>query len=136
MERLREIRRARQEAGGAKHRRWYTCASADLYVWESASESASESALESALEAFEFCYAKPRAERSLTWSADQGFRHFRIDDGEPSPLVNSTPVAVASEAVDWAAVALTLERFGANIEPRLYRQILKMILKGDSEFHR
>lgn len=129
MERLREIRRARQEAGGAKHRRWYTCASADLYVWES------ESALESVLEAFEFCYAKPRAERSLTWSADQGFRHFRIDDGEPSPLVNSTPVAVASEAVDWAAVALTLERFGANIEPRLYRQILKIILRGDSEFH-
>ena len=131
MERLREIRRARQEAGGAKRRRWYTCASADLYVWESASESASVSALK----AFEFCYAKPRAERSLTWSADQGFRHFRIDDGEPSPLVNSTPVAVASETVDWAAVALTLERFGANIEPRLYRQILKIILRGDSEFH-
>lgn len=128
MERLREIRRARQEAGGAKRRRWYTCASADLYVWESASESA--------LEAFEFCYAKPRAERSLTWSADQGFRHFRIDDGEPSPLVNSTPVAVASEAVDWNGVALTLERVGANVEPRIYSHILKMILKGDSEFHR
>ena len=128
MERLREIRQARQEAGGAKRRRWYTCASADLYVWESASESA--------LEAFEFCYAKPRAERSLTWSADQGFRHFRIDDGEPSPLVNSTPVAVASEAVDWNGVALTLERVGANVEPRIYRHFLKMILKGDSEFHR
>jgi hypothetical protein len=100
---------------GGAGRRWFGGSGADLYVWQDAG---------GGIVAFELCYGKPRNERALRWRVGAGFDHVRIDDGEPGPHVNSTPIAVADGQADLEALALELEALAAGIEPRIYRFVL------------
>lgn len=115
-ERLREIESARQPPGDPP-RRWFSCTSADLYLWYEDGDCV----------AFEFCYGKPRAERSLRWHRDTGCRHARIDDGESSPLANRTPIALAEEDYDAGSIALELERVASGMDPRIIRLVLNAL---------
>ncbi|MDX1434540.1 MAG: hypothetical protein R3286_19010 [Gammaproteobacteria bacterium] len=118
-ERLREVAGARQPAGDPP-RRWFSCAAADLYLWYEDDDCI----------AFEFCYGKPHDERSLRWRRDGATIHARIDDGEASPLENRTPIAVpgkADEAGDAEHAAFEFERLGVELEPRIYRLVLKAL---------
>lgn len=113
---LTEMVRARPD--GERTRRWYTCPTADLYVWVG----------EAGIEAFEFTYGKDRDEHSLRWRAAGGVDHARIDAGDASPLRNRTPIAVPDGHFDAEAVALEFERVGAEIDPRVYRFVLRVVL--------
>ena len=53
-DRLREIRRVYQHPDSKLRRRWFSCRSADLYVWEDATGD---------IAALELCFGKPRDER-------------------------------------------------------------------------
>ncbi len=112
--RLREIPGIRQHEG-EPHRRWFSCASADLYVWQDD---------EGRLTSFELCYDKPGDEHALRWRADVGFEHTRIDDGEHSPFKNHTPIIVSGGRFDMADLALMFEVIGGEIDPSLYRLVL------------
>ena len=121
-ERLREIVAARQHAGDPGRRRWFTCASADLYVWEDGPDRT--------LMRFEFCYHKARAERVLAWDRTQGLHHAAIDDGERLPFDTSTPIAVPDGLFDAALIALEFERLAASLEPRVFRFVLARLLQA------
>ena len=117
--RLREIRETRQDPG-APRRRWFTCASADLFVWQD----------EQGVAAFEFCWSKPAAEQVLRWSRGEGTRHARIDDGESRALQNRSPVFAADGDYDAEAAALAFEAVAAGLESRLYRLVLERLHRG------
>ena len=117
---LREITALLQREGEG-HRRWFTSPTADLFVWLKPGR----------LDSFEFCYDKPRREKSVRWSAEQGLRFFRIDDGEDSPLHNRTPIAWPAQDVDRETAALRFESLGAGIEAPVYRFVLGRIWLGE-----
>ncbi len=119
--RLREIRAVRQEADSPR-RRWFTCASADLYLWQD----------ENGLASFEFCWDKPIGERLLRWQRGGATLHTRVDDGEDDARANRTPLLDGGLAYDAEAAALAFERVGADIEPAVYRLLLG-VLHGDSD---
>lgn len=115
--RLREIRGVRQERD-TPCRRWFTCASADLYLWQDAQ----------GLVAFEFCWGKPRDERMLRWRRDGGTVHARVDDGESDARANRSPVLDGPVAYDAEAAALAFERVAAGLEAPVYRLMLGRLL--------
>lgn len=118
---LREIPRVRQAPNDPFKRRWLTCESADLFVWEDEDNIAS----------IEFCYGKPLAERSVSWSRTGGFKHARIDDGESHAMEHRSPIARPDRGViDLAAVALELEKVGALIDPPTCRAVLRILHLG------
>ena len=89
MSELVELLRVRQRAGEPR-RRWFHTGSLDLIVWYDESD---------AIIGFQFCYDKPRSEHALTWSADSGYSHMAIDDGEMSGRAK-TPILVPNGCVD------------------------------------
>ncbi|MCP5152118.1 MAG: hypothetical protein H6982_15285 [Chromatiales bacterium] len=119
-QRLREIAHVRQDSA-TSHRRWFTCATADLFVWADAT----------GIQAFELCYGKPRAERALRWTADTGLASYRIDAGERGPLRNDTPIASPDDGVCPTVAALAFEAVGAELDPALYRFVLVRVLAAD-----
>jgi hypothetical protein len=118
--RLREIPRVRQHDGESR-RRWFTCDSTDLYVWEDKT---------GVLLSFELCYDKPHAEQVLRYRSGAGFDHSRIDDGESSPLKNQTPIIMPSGQVDLMQIALKFEPVAVGIDSQVYRFVLGK-LHGD-----
>ena len=114
-----EVPRTTQHEGEPP-RRWFTCRSADLYVWGE----------DRCIDSFEFCYDKPRDEHSLRWSEVGGFQHMRIDDGESTPLANETPIAVPDGRFDLTDIAFRFEAVGAGIDPTVYRFVLKALHQG------
>jgi hypothetical protein len=120
LEPLREISRVRQHTDSALHRRWFTCAQADLYVFDADGD----------LRAFELCYGKPHNEKSLFWSVERGFRHGRIDSGENTPFETSSPISTAEGGEDREQIALELERLGAAVDPPTYRTLLRVLHLG------
>jgi hypothetical protein len=67
------------------HRRWFSNESFDLVVWFDDL---------GAIEGFQLCYDRSRVERALTWTPIHGYRHFRVDAGEATPLKNLAPILV------------------------------------------
>lgn len=111
---LREVAGTRQHKG-EEHRRWFSCARADLYIWQNDDHS---------IRSFELCYAKPGNEHALRWRKSFGFDHSRVDDGEPSPLKNATPIVIPDGRFDADALALEFEEIAATIDPFVYRFVL------------
>lgn len=105
---------------GDLSRRWFTSGDGDLYVWVDQG---------GAIQAFELCYRKGRDEHALRWRAGAGLDHVRVDDGEPGPRVNATPIAVADGEFDPVAVALAFEALGARLPPPLFRLVLSTLLR-------
>ncbi len=101
-------------------RRWFTSSTADLFVWYEGGEPVS----------FEFCYDKPRRERSVRWTEEEGLHFYRIDDGEGSPLHNRSPIAVLDSSTSREVAAQQFEILGRSVEVRLLRFVLKAIWLG------
>ncbi|MGI9304085.1 MAG: hypothetical protein ACR2RB_15490 [Gammaproteobacteria bacterium] len=102
---------------GEPSRRWFACLDADLFVWHQHGR----------VSRFEFCYGKLYRECVLSWSESQGFHHARIDDGESNPLRNRTPIEIPDGSYDQSKIATRFETLAGGIEPRLYRQLLKLL---------
>ena len=117
---LREVTGLHQREG-ERFRRWFTSPTADLFVWYEAGEPSS----------FEFCYDKPRRERSVRWSEEEGLRFYRIDDGEGSPVQNRTPIAIPDTSASREGAAQQFEMLGRRVEARLLRFVLKAVWLGE-----
>ncbi len=118
MKTLREIPKVKQ-ADTDLTRRWFSCGTMDLYVWQSKSGET---------RAFEICYDKAHDEHAFRWSREAGVTHHRIDDGETTPFEAKTPIAVPDGAFNPNEIALKFEAVGASLEPALYRLVLRMLL--------
>jgi len=97
---LRELSHVRQIRGG-RPRRWFQSHDEDLIVWY---------AEDGSIYGFQFCYQRNRKERALTWTAEQGFSHNKVDAGDREGMNYArTPVRVADGVFDVEAMA---RRFG------------------------
>lgn len=67
-----------------ENRRWFSDEDMDLIVWADGTR----------IKGFQLCYGKRSDERALTWFAEKGFSHERIDDGERTPEKNRSPILV------------------------------------------
>ena len=98
---LQKIRGVRQD-DASRERHWFQDDYFDLFVWTDAA---------GRVLAFQLCYDRLRQERVLAWSEEHGFIHHRVDDGEPTPVKNMTPIMITD---GWFAVA----EIGAEFDVR------------------
>ena len=103
---LTEIRNARQVAGEG-FRRWFTDDYFDLIVWYGD---------DGLLLGFQLCYDKQSIERALTWTAQHGFQHNRVDAGEVPGHSKMTPMIIADGAFGKEAVAERFRRESVLLE--------------------
>jgi hypothetical protein len=60
---------------------------------------------------------EPGAERAVTWSTDRGYRHFRVDAGEDTPMRNLTPILVADGSFPKERVVGRFSRASDRLDP-------------------
>lgn len=98
---LKEIQNPRQNLN--EKRRVFTDAFFDLYVWFTDTHEIS---------GFQLCYDKDKFERAFTWTADYGYTHLKVDDGEgPNAAFKMKPVLMLDGVFDGKAIA---EKFKAE----------------------
>lgn len=115
--RLYEVRKVRQDNEPRGLKRWFTCESADLFVWSHAGH----------ITRFEFCYNKLQDEHVLEWAVDWGYKHARIDDGEQNILQKQTPIHVRDGYFNMLDIALVFEELASGIDSKVFRFILKRL---------
>ena len=115
---LREYLPARQVPGEPR-RRWFASPRCDLIVWLRDDET---------VKGFQFCYDKDATEHALTWMADRGFNHMRVDteggdlsSGRGTPLLVTNGVFVPSRILELfrAECQLIPEEFVKLISEKL-----------------
>ena len=103
---LTEVENARQRAGEPR-RRWFTSDDLDLIVWSDE---------DGRPIGFQFCYGRPRFEHALTWSAERGYWHAAVDDGESVGLgYKASPVLVPDGPLDVRALERLLQAAGRGV---------------------
>lgn len=100
--------RQRPEEG---RRRWFADDDMDLIVWYRESDDS--------VRGFQLCYGKQSAQHALTWLADRGYSHTRVDDGEVGREGSSkqTPMLVEDGTFDASALAERFVREAREIDP-------------------
>lgn len=120
---LKEVARTKQHPGEPP-RRWFTSESLDLVVWLNTDGS---------LAAFQFCHDKPRAEKALSWSAQQGLSAMYVDDGSHLlPGHKGTPLLQTDSTPDIKA-ALAAFREACQDIPALYADAIIRQLDSKTE---
>jgi hypothetical protein len=77
-------------------RRIFADKNMDLVIWYRPDDS---------IYGFQLSYDPVHRPRALTWTADRGFSHDRIDDGEGSPLANRSATLEPDDDFDAAKLA-------------------------------
>ena len=103
---LQKIRAVRQD-DASRERHWFQDDYFDLFVWTDATGK---------VLAFQLCYDRLRQERVLAWSAERGFIHRRVDDGEQLPAKNMTPIMVADGWFDAADIGAEFDVRGRGMD--------------------
>jgi hypothetical protein len=112
---LKEYHNVRQEARQGR-RRWFEDDQFDFVVWYDQ---------KGAVAGFQICYRTgPNLEHALSWRAQSGFVHDRVDEGDDSPLKNMTPILVPDGDVPWALLATEFARRSAELEEDLRTLVL------------
>jgi len=114
---LREVPNPRQVAGEGV-RRWFTDDSFDLIVWYG---------FEDHPTGFQLCYDKLTNERALTWTADHGFQHNRVDPGEVPGHSKMSPIIVADGAFQRDPVLERFRKASSAIDQRVAGFILEKL---------
>jgi hypothetical protein len=118
---LREIRFVRQDNASLK-RRWFEDEYFHLFVWVKVKRMD--------VVAFQLAYDRARHERAVSWSANEGFRHHRVDSGESTPFDQSTPLLIPDQACPIRVVARQFQLRSAHIEEGLREFILSKLRYG------
>lgn len=101
-------------------KRWFSDPQHDLFIWQTT---------DGQITAFQFSYNKSTNEHLLSWSADHGYSHDRIDDGENTPFQTMTPIMVPDGAVDCVRVAEAFRSVSEWLEPEL-REFIYCKVRG------
>jgi hypothetical protein len=99
-------------------RRWFADEDFDLVVW-----------LDPAAipVAFELCYDRQGAERALTWSAERGYGHYRVDTGEDTPTRNLSPILVSDGDFPGERVVGAFTRAAGALDPAIRAFVLERL---------
>ncbi|MCC6353076.1 MAG: hypothetical protein IT577_04275 [Verrucomicrobiae bacterium] len=105
-----EILSVRQIAGEPR-RRWFMCDAMELILWVDEMGGPA---------GFQLSYDKGGIERALTWHADRGYSHRRVDPGEGSGTsFKATPVLGASYWFKPRAVLAMFESAASGLPPEV-----------------
>lgn len=99
-------------------RRWFGDEYFDLILWLADGAS---------IVAFELCYDKARLERAVIWSRDQGYRHFRVDAGEDTPMRNRTPILVSDGPFPKELVIARFTQAATTLDPAIRTFVLERL---------
>ena len=91
-------------------RRWFSDDDFDLVVWFSDS---------GGIVGFQLCYDKLGVERALIWSNSGECGHFRVDNGESTPLKNLTPILMPDGAFSKDRITTAFLQVSNNLEPAI-----------------
>jgi|SRR6478735_5150001 len=109
---LQEFQGVRQEPGAFTRRRWFQDGGMDLIVWYDAAGAAV---------GFQLCYEVPgQSERALTWRAQKGFSHARVD-GAKNRLA---PILVQDGEVPWEWLQAEFTAGADQLEPAVRDLVL------------
>ncbi len=116
---LYEIRHTRQIRGEAP-RRWFWDDCFDLLVWLNAAQ---------AIMGFELVYDKRRAPRALTWRADVGYSHHKVDDWDNRPgKPKAAAILLPDGPWDRHAIAEAFAHPSAHMDPAIAQFVRHKIL--------
>lgn len=102
---LKEIPNIRQNPGEPL-RRWFSGLGVDLLVWYEHRD----------VIGFQLCYRSGPEEHALTWFADRGLSHSRVDDGESVPgRYKMAPLLVRNGLVDTQRVLRLFQRESSRL---------------------
>ena len=116
---LSEITAGRQERNGLL-RRWYQDDYFDLFVWRR---------VDGEIASFQLCYDRRHSERALSWSAERGYSHHRVDSGESAYLNHKeSPLLRADGVFPVYRIAPHFESAAASLDPELKAFLLQTLL--------
>lgn len=115
---FREINDVKQEPAG--RRRWFEADGIELVVWLG-EEPAND------VTGFQLCYEFRGREYALTWRADAGFTHSKVDTGDGTPLRNETPVLEPDQSIPWALITQRFDANSRSLEPWLSQVIRRTL---------
>ena len=77
---------------------------------------------------FQLCYDKEDTEKALTWKADSGFLHMKVDTGRAGrSLAKMTPILVRDGTVDKDRLLRMFKEEAANLSDVLSRFVCQKI---------
>jgi len=106
------------------HRRWFSNDDFDLVVWFDEI---------GAIAGFQLCYDRSKVERALTWTTMGGYRHFRVDAGEATPLKNLTPILVSDAEFSKAKVIAGFVEAANALEPAIRAFVVQRLQEAAPE---
>jgi len=117
---LHEIYHVRQIAGEPR-RRWFYDDFFDLILWLDDGGK---------MTGFQLCYDKQREQHALTWHADSGYFHNRVDEGEGRPgKFKASPVLVPNGRFCKDVVAAIFLRASRHLEQWIARVVYEKIIQ-------
>lgn len=119
---LRELSNVRQEPGEPR-RRWFFCHEQDLVVFENA---------RGEICGFQLAYDKPVRERSVSWTAEHGFAHYRVEDGEGSALASNTPLLHTEGGFNRSRVLDRFRHLGQALPERIMHFVVQKLAEYDN----
>lgn len=114
---LRELRTDKRTPGEPR-KRWFLSDSQDLVVWQNEDGSVA---------AFQLCYGKYHAERTIYWKRESGFSHLRVDDERCAGMAPATPLLVADGLCDSGAVAEEFLRLSGGLPAEIAGFVLEKL---------
>ncbi len=103
---------------GQEHRRWFFCHDLDLAVWFDAAAKPV---------GFQLAYDKYRNERSISWRAERGFRHYAVDEGNAVTGQARTPLLYADGEFDPAPVIRHFRALSAELPAEIAAFVLEKL---------
>lgn len=97
-----------QQTADERRRRWFSSTDMDLIVWYDTGDS---------IAGFELYYDKNIREHVFIWSADNGFAHLAVDDGEQKPVLShkEAPILIPDGHVDPNRISTLFEKSLENL---------------------
>ncbi len=118
-EQLREYRQVAQ-VDGEPPRRWFWDEAFDLIVWHGEDDGN--------VIGFELRYGPREEQLALTWWADRGYHHFRIDEGDGDPRkMKVTRLFADAGPLDKQALANRFAEYSQSLDPALAQVVLEHI---------
>jgi len=113
---LKEWKKVRQE----KHsfRRLFTDDNFDLYVWYPSQH-------DRRITGFQLVYNSDGCQKALTWQAELGFSHLKIDEGDRG--LNRSPILVMDGLFDYGSVVDALTYSMRSLDPDISELVIRKL---------
>ena len=111
-----------QQIADERRRRWFSSTDMDLIVWYDDGGS---------IAGFELYYDKNIREHVFIWSADRGFTHLAVDDGEQKPVLNykEAPILIPDGHIDPNRIRTLFEGSCENLPAEVVTLVRRKLMQ-------